>query len=78
MWVSPVARGRGLATKLLVYLEDLSLQAGRTTIVLDTNRVLSEAVALYERRGYLPLERYNDNPHAHHWFGKTLVRVRGE
>ena len=38
MWVSPVARGKGLATKLLVYLEDLSLQAGRTTIVLDTNR----------------------------------------
>lgn len=77
MWVSPAARGKGLATRLLAYIEDLSLQAGRAVIVLDTNRVLSEAVALYERRGYLPIERYNDNPHAHHWFEKRLDRVRG-
>lgn len=78
MWVSPAARGKGLATALLAYLEDLSLQAGRGTVLLDTNRALTEAVALYRRRGYVPTERYNDNPHAHHWFRKTLAGHHGE
>ncbi len=78
MWVSPAARGKGLATRLLAYLEALSLQAGRTLIVLDTNRALSEAIALYERRGYLRIEQYNENPYAHHWFQKVLVGRHGE
>lgn len=72
MWVSPACRGRGVASQLLAFLEDAIRESGRGTAVLDTNRVLTEAVALYERRGYEPTERYNDNPHAHHWFRKTL------
>ena len=72
MWVSPSNRGRGLATQLLTFLEDLIRDSGRSTVVLDTNKVLSEAIALYERRGYRPIERYNDNPYADFWFFKSL------
>jgi hypothetical protein len=45
--------------------------------VLDTNEVLTEAVAMYERNGYVAIERYNDNPYAHHWFAKRLSAVGG-
>jgi ribosomal protein S18 acetylase RimI-like enzyme len=73
MWVSPACRGRGLASSLLSFLERFIMESGRTTALLDTNRVLIEAVALYQRRGYEPVERYNDNPYAHHWFSKALT-----
>ncbi len=72
MWVSPTTRGQGVATSLLSYLEEVVRQSGRAQVVLDTNRALTEAVALYEKRGYLPTVRYNDNPHAHLWFNKSL------
>ena len=26
---------------------------------------------MYERAGYRRIERYNDNPYAHHWFAKA-------
>ena len=39
---------------------------------LDTNETLTEAIALYRTSGYREIPRYNDNPHAHHWFEKAL------
>jgi hypothetical protein len=45
-------------------------------VILDTNEVLTEAVAMYERAGYHRVERYNDNPYAHHWFAKALTSPR--
>ena len=36
------------------------------------NRALTEAHALYRNLGYREIERYNDNPYAHFWFGKVL------
>ena len=65
-------RGQGLASTLLERLEDEVRKTGRTTVVLDTHSSLAEAITLYERRGYLPTERYNDNPYAKRWFRKTL------
>src|SRR5689334_4109811 len=38
MWVSPAARGQGLASRMLTHLEDLIRQSGRRTVVLDTNK----------------------------------------
>ena len=48
---------------------------GCATLVLDTNESLDEAIAMYERAGYSRIERYNDNPYAHHWFGKSVDTV---
>ncbi len=72
MWVAPDARGLGIARRLLMGLEDVARAAGLRAVRLDTNRVLSEAHALYRKAGYAEIARYSDNPYAHHWFGKTL------
>ena len=74
MWVSPDARGQRLGTRLLGHLEGLAREMGFDTVRLDTRgHALPEAVALYEKSGYHLIERYNDNPHATHFFEKSLV-----
>jgi len=73
MWVSASRRGRGLGGRLLARLEAEARDAGRTGILLDTNGSLTEAISMYRTRGYTPIERYNDNPYAQHWFAKTLT-----
>lgn len=70
MWVEPAWRGVGLAGRLLADLEERSRELGHARTVLDTNEVLHDAIAMYERAGYTPIGRYNDNPYAHHWFEK--------
>ncbi len=72
MWVAPDARGAGIARRLLDHLEDLARKEGLAAVRLDTNKELSAAQALYLSSGYSSIPRYNDNPYAHHWFGKTL------
>jgi GNAT superfamily N-acetyltransferase len=72
MWVSPDWRGEGLGRRMLARLEGAAVELGYHRIVLDTNAELTEAVALYDRAGYLRTERYNDNPYAAHWFAKDL------
>jgi len=74
MWVDPAARGRGLATRLLTFLEATALETGRSTVRLDTNPVLLEAIAMYRKNGYADIERYNDNPYAGLWFEKRLAQ----
>ena len=72
MWVDPAARGRGLATRMLAFLEQTALASGRPVVRLDTNPVLLEAIAMYRKNGYLDIARYNDNPYAGLWFEKRL------
>lgn len=73
MWVAPGWRGAGIGARLLAALEHEAADAGYTQVVLDTNAVLREAIALYERSGYGVAERYNDNPYAQRWFTKALA-----
>ena len=72
MWIAPAARGRGLATRLLGFLEQTAFASGRPVVRLDTNPVLLEAIAMYRKNGYRDIERYNDNPYAGLWFEKRL------
>jgi len=72
MWVSPSARGLGIAQRLLDALERHAGGIGMSTLRLDTNRTLTEARALYARNGYREIPPYNQNPYADHWFEKTL------
>lgn len=72
MWVHAEWRGAGVGRRLLAHLEDVCRGLGRLRVVLDTNDTLVEAIAMYERSGYAPIERYNDNPYAFHWFAKDL------
>lgn len=72
MWVSPQARGMGLAIRLLRQLEPIARDLGARTACLDTNRVLAEAQSLYEREGYVEVAAFNDNPYADRWYSKRL------
>jgi ribosomal protein S18 acetylase RimI-like enzyme len=73
MWVDPQRRGLGLGKRLLAHLEGEIQASGRSTVVLDTNQSLTEAIAMYRSCGYEPIDRYNDNPYAQLWFGKRLL-----
>lgn len=72
MWVHADWRGVGLGRRTLAALEDEVARLGYDTIVLDTNAVLTEAIAMYGRAGYTPTDRYNDNPYAQRWFTKPV------
>jgi DNA-binding MarR family transcriptional regulator/GNAT superfamily N-acetyltransferase len=72
MWVAPQARGLGLGRRLLTELERLAADHGVRTIRLETNRNLTEAIALYRSAGYREVPAFNDEPYAHHWFEKRL------
>lgn len=76
MWVDDSARGLGIGRRLLEALEGQSLELGLTTLRLDTNKALGEAIALYRSAGFREVPRFNDEPHAHHWFEKRLRRCR--
>src|SRR5262245_26259516 len=52
MWIAPEARGLGLARRLLAELEEQVRKAGASVARLETNRALTEAIALYRRSAY--------------------------
>jgi len=72
VWVAKSARGLGVARRMLRKLEAAALEMGLAILRLDTNKALTEAHALYRKEGYREVERFNDNPYAHHWFEKRL------
>jgi DNA-binding MarR family transcriptional regulator/GNAT superfamily N-acetyltransferase len=73
MWVHEAWRGAGLGSRMLRELEALAVRLGHDRVVLDTNGTLTEAIAMYGRAGYSPIDRYNDNPYAEAWFEKALA-----
>ncbi len=73
MWVSAGARGLGVGRRILHELEQHARQRGVTTLRLETNRRLGEAIALYRSAGFVEVPAFNDEPYAHHWFEKDLV-----
>ncbi|MFD7152945.1 GNAT family N-acetyltransferase [Kribbella sp. NPDC059898] len=72
MWVSPEARGLGLGRRLLTELEHAAAAHGAPAVRLETNRTLTEAIALYRTSGYQEVAPFNEEPYAHHWFQKPL------
>lgn len=52
MYVTPQARGLGLARRILAALEDDARAAGRVRMVLETGTKQPEAIALYLSSGY--------------------------
>ena len=72
MWVHERSRGHGVGKRMLAELESLVVALGYTRVFLDTNGVLTEAITMYRRAGYTDIPRYNDNPHAMHWFAKDV------
>jgi hypothetical protein len=57
---------------MLTVLEHEALALGLTTIRLETNRALTDAIRLYRNSGYEEVAPFNTDPYAHHWFEKRL------
>ena len=73
LYVKPWARGRGIAGKLLDAQETHARKEGIEWIYLDSYDDLKTAITLYERRGYVRCERYNDNPQATLFMRKKIA-----
>ncbi len=72
LWVGPSARGLGLARRLMSAAEEAARALSISTLRLDTNSTLSEAVSLYRNSGWHEIERYNDDPYPDVFFEKNL------
>ena len=72
MWVSDAVRGRGVGRRLLRRLVEEGRALGMRQVRLETNEVLTEAIALYRSEGFVEVDAFNDEPHAHHWFVREL------
>ena len=67
MYVAPTVRGRGIGRELLNELERRARDFGYTRLCLETGVRQPEAVALYQKAGFLPIAKYapyEDNIHS--------------
>lgn len=65
MYTAKAARGRGLARRLLVTVEESARAAGCRRVILETGDRQPEAIALYESAGYARIADfgyYKDEP----------------
>lgn len=65
MFTAKVARGQGLARRMLATVEESAREAGCSRLILETGDRQPEAIALYESAGYLRIEDfgyYKDSP----------------
>lgn len=75
LYVKPSVRGHGVAQRLLEALEAHAKAKGFKQIYLDSKDDLQVAIRLYTRRGYVPCERYNDNPQATVFMVKNIEQL---
>ncbi len=62
MYVRPAFRGTGLGRRLGAELIAFARSAGYRTMKLDTSTTMHAAIGLYTSLGFVPCERYNDDP----------------
>ena len=72
MWVADTVRGVGIGRRVLEALESQARELGLTTLRLETNQTLHEAIGLYRSAGFREVASFNADPYAHHWFEKFL------
>ncbi|GAA1150198.1 GNAT superfamily N-acetyltransferase [Kitasatospora gansuensis] len=72
MFVRKAARRGGAGARLVGAAEELARACGAGRIRLNTRKDLVEAIALYGRLGYRPIDPYGDDPYAEVWLAKSL------
>jgi GNAT superfamily N-acetyltransferase len=77
LWVNSNFRGLSLGRKLIEEALAWAIRGGYQAMYLDTvPAAMPEAGRLYASLGFIPVERYNDNPVAGvEFFAKRLVNV---
>ena len=73
LYVSPEARGSGVARRILQGLEDEARARRYEAVRLDTGAHQPAALALFRSAGYVAIDDYNGNPYASHWLEKRLT-----
>jgi putative acetyltransferase len=58
MYVDPKMRGKGIASKILIELENWAREEGYTSAILETGHKFPEAVALYQKNEFVITENY--------------------
>ncbi len=58
MYTPPDARGKGIATKVLVELEKWAIEISFSKCILETGKKQPEAIRLYEKNGYILIPNY--------------------
>ena len=73
MWVAESMRGLGVGRRMLGALEGEARSLGLTTLRLETNRALPEAIQLYRSAGFREIPAFNADPYGDHWFEESLA-----
>jgi len=68
LYVSPKARGLGLGKALVAAIIEEAVRIGYSEMRLDTLPTMSEAISLYKRAGFLPIDPYYETPVAGTFF----------
>ncbi|WP_411032264.1 GNAT family N-acetyltransferase [Spongiimicrobium sp. 3-5] len=58
MYTLPAGRGKGLATRMLAELEKWAVELSYEKCILETGKKQPEAIALYQKNGYLIIDNY--------------------
>jgi GNAT superfamily N-acetyltransferase len=68
-------RGRGVSKQLMLELEAIARERGIASLILQTGDRQAEAIALYTRIGYVPIDRFGAYAPIPFFlcFGKTLA-----
>jgi GNAT superfamily N-acetyltransferase len=67
-------RGQGLSKRLMLELETIARERGVPSLILQTGNLQAEAIALYQKIGYVPIDRFGAYAPIPFFlcFGKTL------
>ena len=60
MYVEPAVRGRGVGKAILDNLESAALAVGARRVVLETGTFQTEAIGLYRRAGFDPIDCFGE------------------
>lgn len=58
VWVEPEYRGKHIATEMMDMIEHRAREMGFERAVLQTRPIMTDAVGLYEKRGYVLIDNY--------------------
>ncbi len=58
VWVDPAYRGKHIATEIMNRIEEKARRMNYVRAVLQTRPVMTDAISLYERRGYKVIDNY--------------------
>jgi GNAT superfamily N-acetyltransferase len=72
MYVQPAHRQHGIAQALLSALEQFAANAGYEWLYLDSAPGMDTAIRFYQRSGFEPCPRYNNNPQANIYLRKRI------